>query len=236
MEFRIETAGGATRIRLVHSGFGGDGSWDDMIDGLEAGWSYFLAHLRHCLERHPGVPRTLLKAQPQCSASVADGQAAILGASGLALEGMDGDLVAGRACSLRLGDERMEARVLVARLPRTAAFVIPALGDAVLFVERESLRTEFRLGIWLSVYGQDADRCRKWQGDVSALAERLSSALPVKEPPAETPPGAGVTPHGPAPFACRPLRVALPSAVDWLPSTSSSTSSCGRAPSLRPRS
>jgi hypothetical protein len=66
--------------------------------------------------------------------------------------------------------------------------VIPALGDAVLFVERESLLTEFRLGIWLSVCGQGKGRCRQWQGDVAALAERLSSAMPGKAPRAETSP------------------------------------------------
>jgi hypothetical protein len=161
-----------------------------MIDGLEAGWSYFLAHLRHCLERHPGIPRTLISARPRCAASVEDGLRAILGAPGLALEGTSGEgLVAGRVCWLRIGEERMAARVLVARPPRTAAFVIPALGDAVLFVERESLLNEFRLGIWLSVYGQAEDLCRRWQADVSALASRLAAAMPAGSPGGEPPPG-----------------------------------------------
>jgi hypothetical protein len=59
----------------------------------------------------------------------------------------------------------------------------------VLFVERESLLNEFRLGIWLSVYGQAEDLCRRWQADVSALASRLAAAMPAGSPGGEPPPG-----------------------------------------------
>ena len=188
VEFRLETEGGTTRVRLVHSGFGGDGSWDDMIDGLEAGWSYFLANLRHCVERHPGVPRTLLSARPRCFAGVEEGLGAILGARGLGLEKQDeggprgigaSELVAGQACSLRLGSDRLQARILAARPPRTVAFVIPALADAVLFVERESLAAEFGLGIWLSLYGLGEERCAPLRRDLAALALRLSELMPL---------------------------------------------------------
>jgi hypothetical protein len=195
VEFRIETDAGGTRVRLVHSGFGGDGSWDDMIDGLEAGWAYFMANLRHCLERHPDIPRTLLSARAQCAAGVDEAQRVILGGPGLGLEMATGnehrsggtgeigphDLVAGRACALRLGNDRLEARILVARPPRTVTFVIPALGDAMLFLERETLKSQFRLGIWLSVYGLTQERCDRLQRDVADLAARISRALPTRE-------------------------------------------------------
>jgi hypothetical protein len=54
--YYVEVQGGRVRVRLVHSGFD-DSSWDDYIDGLDAGWSFFLFNLKHALERHPGVDR-----------------------------------------------------------------------------------------------------------------------------------------------------------------------------------
>src|SRR5262249_28254668 len=56
VDYYLEVQGGRVRVRLVHSGFD-DSSWDDYIDGLDAGWSYFLFNLKHALERHRGVAR-----------------------------------------------------------------------------------------------------------------------------------------------------------------------------------
>ena len=43
--------------------------------------------------------------------------------------------------------------VAVRHAPRTIAFVVPAWNDALLFVEREGMKEEHRLGVWLSLYG-----------------------------------------------------------------------------------
>jgi len=55
--------GGKVRVRLVHSGFDDSDSWDGYIDGLDAGWSFFLFNLKHSLERHRGVDRRQLFAR-----------------------------------------------------------------------------------------------------------------------------------------------------------------------------
>jgi uncharacterized protein YndB with AHSA1/START domain len=64
MEFTLEAqAGGTTRLRLVHSGFGTDAGWDDELDATAAGWNVELRNLRHYLERHKGRDRIYAHAQ-----------------------------------------------------------------------------------------------------------------------------------------------------------------------------
>ena len=43
-------------LRLVHSGFGADASFDDEFESTYGGWTTFLKMLQHSLERRPGAP------------------------------------------------------------------------------------------------------------------------------------------------------------------------------------
>lgn len=63
VDFRLEAEGGATRLRLVHSGFSADEDWDDLFDGFRRGWAYELRSLKHYLERHRGYRRGLARVQ-----------------------------------------------------------------------------------------------------------------------------------------------------------------------------
>jgi hypothetical protein len=117
----------------------------------------------------------MLSARPRCRGNAAAGAQAIFGSAGLDLGVPDSSLAAGQACRVRLGDASLSARVFTARLPRTAAFVLPDLDDALLFVERESLKDDFTLGLWLSTYGLPEARTRALQADLDALAKRLAA-------------------------------------------------------------
>ncbi|MCG3120596.1 MAG: hypothetical protein ALAOOOJD_03361 [bacterium] len=56
-DFYLEARGGATVLRLVHSGFSLDADWDALYDGTATGWNFQLWALRHYLENHRSVPR-----------------------------------------------------------------------------------------------------------------------------------------------------------------------------------
>jgi uncharacterized protein YndB with AHSA1/START domain len=56
IEFIISGEGGTTTLRLVHSGFSAESSFDDEFESTRGGWLTFFAILRYGLERHPGVP------------------------------------------------------------------------------------------------------------------------------------------------------------------------------------
>jgi uncharacterized protein YndB with AHSA1/START domain len=57
VDFFLQGRGGATVLRLVHSGFGKGSPWDEEYDGISWGWLKELRSLRHYLEYHHGKPR-----------------------------------------------------------------------------------------------------------------------------------------------------------------------------------
>ena len=152
IDYYVEGHGGKVRVRLVHSGFDDSSSWDDYIDGLDAGWTFFLFNLKHALERHRGIERQQLSARFRTTAR--DGEDhPVFGAEGLRVQPSVGGLRPGAACRLALGGADVDATVAVRHPPRTIAFVVPAWNDALLFVEREGLKETHQLGVWLSLYG-----------------------------------------------------------------------------------
>jgi uncharacterized protein YndB with AHSA1/START domain len=151
VDYYVEVHGGRVRVRLVHSGFDDSGSWDDYIDGLDAGWTYFLFNLKHALERHRGLERRQLSARFRTTARAGEDHP-VFGANGLRLQPPISGLRPGDACRLSLGNVEVDAAVAARHAPRTIAFVVPAWNDALLFVEREGMKETHQLGIWLSLY------------------------------------------------------------------------------------
>src|SRR5687768_358614 len=68
MDWFISSEAGQTVLRLVHSGFGEEAKWDDMIDGLEGGWTYFMWNLELCVTRHLGTHRAMVSARQRVNA------------------------------------------------------------------------------------------------------------------------------------------------------------------------
>ena len=175
IDYYLEAHGGRVRVRLVHSGFDDSGSWDGYIDGLEAGWTYFLFNLKHALERHRGVARQQLFAHFPTTAR--DGEEhPVFGARGLRVQPPVGGLRPGNACRLSLGGLEVDAKVAVRSAPRTIAFVVPAWNDALLFVEREGLKEEHRLGVWLSLYGVPETTAAPLRHGLADLQSALSAS------------------------------------------------------------
>jgi uncharacterized protein YndB with AHSA1/START domain len=176
VDYYVDVHGGRVRVRLVHSGFDDSGSWDNYIDGLDAGWTFFLFNLKHALERHRGVDRQQLSARFRTSAPPG-GDHPVFGASGLRVRPPVAGLRPGEACHLSLGGSTVDATVAVRNAPRTIGFVVPAWNDALLFVEREGMKETHQLCVWLSLYGvPEATAAPLRQG----LAD-LQSALAVPQ-------------------------------------------------------
>lgn len=152
VDYYLEAHDGRVRVRLVHSGFDDSESWDGYIDGLDAGWTFFLFNLKHALERHRGVDRQQLSARFRTSAREGEDHP-VFGAQGLRVRPPVGGLRPGDRCHLTLGDVEVDAIVAVRHAPRTIAFLVPSWNDALLFVEREGLKETHSLGVWLSLYG-----------------------------------------------------------------------------------
>ena len=173
VDYYVGVEGGRVRVRLVHSGFDDSESWDGYIDGLDAGWTFFLFNLKHALERHRGVDRQQLSARFRTTAR--DGEEhPIFGAKGLRVQPPVAGLEPGDRCRLSLGGADVDATVAVRHAPRTIAFLVPAWNDGLLFVEREGLRETHQLGVWLSLYGVPENESAPLRQGLSKLESALS--------------------------------------------------------------
>jgi uncharacterized protein YndB with AHSA1/START domain len=175
VDYFLEAHEGRVRVRLVHSGFDDSGSWDGYIDGLDAGWTFFLFNLKHALERHRGVERQQLFARFRTTAPAGE-EHPVFGHKGLRVRPPADTLHAGDACRLSLGDREVEATVAVRSAPRTIAFLVPAWNDALLFVEREGLKDTHGLGVWLSLYGVPETTAAPLRKGLADLQSGLSVA------------------------------------------------------------
>lgn len=173
VDYFLEAHGGRVRLRLVHSGFDESESWDGYIDGLDAGWTFFLFNLKHALERHRGVDRRQLSARFRTTARVGDPHP-VFGANGLRVHPPVGGLRPGDACRLSLGGFEVDAKVAVRSAERTLAFVVPAWNDALLFVEREGMKETHHVGVWLSLYGVPETTAAPIQQGLTELQSALS--------------------------------------------------------------
>jgi uncharacterized protein YndB with AHSA1/START domain len=188
VDYYLEAHGGRVRLRLVHSGLDDSGSWDDYIDGLDAGWTYFLFNLKHALERHRGADRRQLSARFRTT--VRDGEEhPVYGAKGLRLQPPVGGLRPGDVCRLSLGGVEVDATVAVRHAARTIAFVVPAWNDALLFVEREGMKEAHQLGVWLSLYAMPETATaslRQGLADLQAALTSGSQSTVAADTPAPT--------------------------------------------------
>jgi uncharacterized protein YndB with AHSA1/START domain len=173
VDYFLEAREGGVRVRLVQSGFDDSASWDDYIDGLQAGWGYFMFNLKHALERHRDVDRVQLSARFH-TADTADQEHPVFGRDGLQVAPPASGLRAGDRCSLTLAGAQVDATVATRHPPRTMAFVVPAWNDALLFVEREQLENPHRLGVWLSLYGVDDATAARLHRGLSTLQSAIS--------------------------------------------------------------
>ena len=175
IDYFLEAHEGGVRVRLVQSGFD-DESWNDYIDGLDAGWGYFMFNLKHALERHRAVDRVQLSARFRTT-DAANQDHPVFGGDGLQVTPPASGLGAGDRCSLTLGGATVDATVVSRHPPRTMAFVVPAWNDALLFVEHEGLKSPHGLGVWLSLYGVGNETA----GQLKNGLETLRVALAMKE-------------------------------------------------------
>ncbi len=164
VEYQLEGTGGSTVLRLVQSGFGG-GDWEAQYDSLDGGWTYFLFNLKHYLERHRGVPRKLVWERRRLAAPRERVWDALTGPGGLV---RSGDRIL-----LPLDGEEIAGQVFLDRRPTHLATLLPALDDALLFVELESGAGAWHCGSYLSTYGLPEGRLASLRRGFPSLLDRI---------------------------------------------------------------
>jgi uncharacterized protein YndB with AHSA1/START domain len=161
-EYTLESRGGRTLLRLVHSGIPSTPEWDSVYDGTKHGWPPFLAALRHYLERHPGKRRDARLVVETLDLSPDQAWTRLTGPDGYRAVGLDG-------------------AVLLEDAPKVLLTTLTALGDGLLEVAvtgNEDGRTQ----LWstLATFGADAQRvdeaAERWRAHARAAAAQGAAA------------------------------------------------------------
>ncbi len=166
-DFTIEArSGGATLLRLVHSGFGRGGDWDWEFDATRRGWEFELRGLHHYLERHAGKPRSVVWIRRRTEKTTEDAWRRLMGGT----PGAHGLLSIKPLpqAGLREGDpyrfitadgETISGEVRVFNPPHDFAGTVREIGDSYLRlrIDRPSATAagagSLEINLWLSMYG-----------------------------------------------------------------------------------
>lgn len=178
MDYHLTSDAGATVVRLVHAGFLPGDDWDAFLEGLDAGWGYFVRNLKTYVERHLGTPRTMAWSRPSVAGDRAAIWDAVLDVFDVDPAGIPG-AAPGAPCTFGVGGRRYAGVLEVAAAGRTLGVRVPDLDESMFFVEVEADGENGRIGIWLSTYGMEPERFTELQKAVDAAAGELSRRLPA---------------------------------------------------------
>ena len=174
VDFHLEAHGSTTLLRLVHTGFSPDPSWDHQYDGTVRGWQFELRGLKHYLENHRGIERRVANVTVNIDMPYEEAWGRLMGADGLAASGKIAGVKAGESYTIRLasGDE-MEGTVQINSPPRDLALVVKNLNMSLfrLRLDKECQPDKnTAASMWLSTYGMP-------QSEVNAIQSRFKNLL-----------------------------------------------------------
>jgi uncharacterized protein YndB with AHSA1/START domain len=172
MDFFITALSGErATLRLVHSGFSNDASWDEQYTAMEAGWTYFFRNLKHYLERHLGMPRVLVWERRVAGTTRDASWRVMLSLVGGHVPAQDATVT----IDVGTGPHQAIVEVLVAS--RALALRLPDLHDSMLFVEFESGAEKWHCGVWLSTYGVSEETVAALRPGVQNIAKQLCEGV-----------------------------------------------------------
>lgn len=175
LDYHLEARGGGTRVHLVNSGLSAGKDWDDTFYMMTNGWRFFLWNLKHYLERHASTRRIMISERPWVTGTREEVWNTIFGAEGLGRV----PPAPGEPFSLRLdGGTALAGTTVLCDRPWAFAGVVTSLNDGILHVELEGTGERWKMGVWLSAYGVEEERCRE-TGE--ALGHTISRLFPGQE-------------------------------------------------------
>lgn len=171
VDWYLDGREGGTRLRLVHSGFGTDASWDDEYEGTRRGWDFELASLKHYLEHHRGTRRHAFWLRREVSDKASEIWPRLVSPVGLFRVENAASLRVGDKVSAQLpGGDRIEGLLLQNEPPHEFGFTADNLNNGLLRIGFENCFGKFEAHLWVALWGMPA-------GQREALQARLDKAL-----------------------------------------------------------
>jgi hypothetical protein len=177
LDYYLSTENGKTRVRLVQSAFGASDGWDDLFEGTDTGWKYFLENLRIYLEKLQGRTRRMISDRIEVEMPRTEFWRRLLSDAGGFLVGATGTAHTGDTLRVRLQDgTSSRAMVELAIEAKGLGLRFPELQDALLFIEMEGRKNKFHVGYWFSVY--DDALAKTLEGPARRAFQRIHESLP----------------------------------------------------------
>jgi uncharacterized protein YndB with AHSA1/START domain len=179
LEVRIAREGGATRVRLINSGFREDAKWNDEYEGVVSGWQMSLAILRNYLENHFGNPKKQLLLMRPAVFEYAQLRPYFLDAAKLSQWLVTAGSIGkpGEACQLALQDAgKLTGRVL-AVTKWEVALSWREIGGT-LELKGFSMGPQRVVGVRCLSWKQNPSEMKQLEGQLGAAVERLAKLFP----------------------------------------------------------
>jgi uncharacterized protein YndB with AHSA1/START domain len=144
--------GGTCVVRLVNTGFGEGGEWDDQYDGMAEGWQLFLLNLKLHLQHFPGQTATAVLSTGQWAGPRGEAFSRLTDALGLPPAPAAGERIAVSA-----NDAPALGGTVVESAPGRLGLVVdePAPGTAFIAVEGDG--EQVTTSVWSYLYGPEGE-------------------------------------------------------------------------------
>lgn len=160
VELWLEGKDGGTLLKLVHSGFLSEASWDDEYDAHRRGWEYELRSLKYYLENYPGRRRRHALKIFKLEEAPAAVYPQVVGPDG-AFRIASADLDAGRPVNMTLPDGTATSGTVIYRHPGSDFVATADVLDGGMFrVSLDRVGGETQLWVWAFSWTAGEDRVR----------------------------------------------------------------------------
>lgn len=177
IDWHLEAKGGSTTLRLVHSGFGRGGAWDDEYDGVSLGWLLELNGLKHYLERHRGRRRRVAWNRAVVDAPA---WARVMGPDGIVTDPALMSRTPGERCATRLSTGDPIEGTVVAIVPgRGFQVTVDGWNDGLYRLWVDRVGTQEAINSWLTTYDVPEQSVKDFDARMRAEIERVSAAAPA---------------------------------------------------------
>jgi uncharacterized protein YndB with AHSA1/START domain len=174
VELTLVRKDGGTLLRLVHSGFLSDASWDDEYESHGRGWTYELRSLKYYLEQQFGRTRQSVLERFPASGDVAETWRSVVGASGV-IKVLD-DVAEGMEVLIELPGGESRATMMVAIEERDFVAIAEILQGGVLRLALEFVSGVPEVWVWAhSWHMTEADLRAVMNPVYEALRARLGN-------------------------------------------------------------
>jgi uncharacterized protein YndB with AHSA1/START domain len=180
MDWYLEGKGGSTTLRLVHSGFGRGGAWDDEFEGVSTGWPLELNGLKHYLESHRGENRRIAWTRSVVAAPASALWQRFIGPAGIVhdaslLKRQAGDRY---STTLSTGD-RIEGKVMMMLPERGFQVTVEGWNNALFRIWIDRVGNEAAVNSWLSTYSMPDSFAKEFDTRMRIEIDRVFVAAPI---------------------------------------------------------